>query len=60
MNMKKKNKEETTIGSKEYPYCSNQNCEDKECVRRWEYAPWNKLVWREFFEQKNGKCKNKM
>lgn len=55
----KKNKE-IVIGSKEYPYCSNRNCEDKGCARRWEYAPWKQLVWRDYFEPKNDKCKDKL
>lgn len=57
--MKKRNKE-VIIGSKEYPYCNNRLCEDRECARRWEYAPWNKLVWREYYEPKNEKCKDKL
>jgi hypothetical protein len=57
--MKKKNRE-IEIGSKEYPYCNNRFCEDKECLRRWEYAPRNKLFWRDEYKNKDGKCKEKI
>lgn len=49
------------LGTKEYPYCSNRNCIHYECLRHWNYAPWNILIWRENYEQNNkGICKNEI
>lgn len=49
------------LGTKTHPYCSNIKCEDKTCVRRWEYAPRDILLWREHYEKNSkGVCKDKI
>ena len=54
-------KKEIKLGTKEYPYCSNRQCEDQMCLRNWKYAPWNILLWRENYTvDKKGICKNKI
>lgn len=52
---------EIKLGTKKYPYCSNRTCEDFECIRHWNYAPWDVLIMREDYEPNSkGICKNKL
>lgn len=54
-------KKKIEIGTKINPYCSNRKCKDLACLKHWNNAPMNKMVWREKFSlNKNGICNDRL
>lgn len=54
-------KKKIELGTKEYPYCSNRECIDFECLRHRNYIPWNVLSWQEkYIPNDKGVCKDKI